>query len=42
LGKKTHSKDEIEGIKWSENPIKAMSVYFGLTIKKSVKIKLGK
>jgi len=29
LGRKTHSKDKIEGIKLSENPIKAMSVYFG-------------
>ena len=24
-----HSKDKIKGIKWSENPIKTMGVYFG-------------
>ena len=29
VGKLKHSKDRIEGIKWSENPIKALGVYFG-------------
>jgi hypothetical protein len=24
-----HSKDKIEGIKWSEKPIKTLGVYFG-------------
>jgi hypothetical protein len=29
VGKRKHSKDKIEGIKWSENPIKALGVYVG-------------
>ena len=29
VGKLKHSKDKVEGIKWSEIPIKAMGVYFG-------------
>ena len=29
VGKLKHSKDKIEGIKWSEKPIKALGVYFG-------------
>ena len=29
VGKLNHSKDKIESSKWSENPIKALGVYFG-------------
>jgi hypothetical protein len=29
IGKHEHSKDKIEGFKWSEKPIKALGVYFG-------------
>jgi hypothetical protein len=29
VGKLKHSKDKIEGIKWSEKPIKTLGVYFG-------------
>ena len=36
-----HSKDKIEGIKWSEKPIKTLGVYFGNN-KEEWTIKLGK
>jgi hypothetical protein len=29
VGKLKHSKDKIEGITWSEKPIKTLGVYFG-------------
>jgi hypothetical protein len=38
VGKPKHSKDKLEGIKWSGKPIKALSVYFGSNKEECVKL----